>query len=82
MDARETKPSSLDQAAQRRRSPLITPTDLGSKAATDIAGGMNAILADVFALYLKTKNFHWHMSGAHSATSICCSMSRPINSMR
>jgi len=65
MDARETKPSSLDQAAQRRRSPLITPTDLGSKASTDIAGGMNAILADVFALYLKTKNFHWHMSGAH-----------------
>src|SRR5271156_4809456 len=65
MVARETKPSSLDQAAQRRRSPLITPTDLGSKASTDIAGGMNAILADVFALYLKTKNFHWHMSGAH-----------------
>ena len=31
----------------------------------DIAGGMNAILADVFALYLKTKNFHWHMSGPH-----------------
>src|SRR5271156_5638416 len=65
MDARETKPSSLDQAAQRRRSPLITPTDLGSKASTDIAGGMNALLADTFALYLKTKNFHWHMSGSH-----------------
>src|SRR5271156_1209836 len=65
MDARETKPSSLDQAAQRRRSPLITPTDLGSKASTDIAGGMNAVLADVFALYVKTKNFHWHMSGTH-----------------
>src|SRR5271169_2405424 len=52
-----------DNLAQRRRSPLITPTDLGSNASTDIAGGMNAILADVFALYLKTKNFHWHMSG-------------------
>jgi len=51
---------------QRRRSaPLATPTDLGIKASEDIAGGMNAILEDVFALYLKTKNFHWHMSGPH-----------------
>jgi starvation-inducible DNA-binding protein len=50
---------------RRRGAPLITPTDLGDKASKDIAGGMNAILADVFALYLKTKNFHWHMSGAH-----------------
>ncbi len=49
----------------RRTSPLITPTDLGAKASKDIAGGMNAILADVFALYLKSKNFHWHMSGPH-----------------
>ena len=44
---------------------LVTPTDLESKATKDIAGAMNAILADVFALYLKTKNFHWHMSGPH-----------------
>ncbi len=49
----------------RRKAPLVTPTDLGAKASVDIAGGMNAILADVFALYLKTKNFHWHMSGPH-----------------
>jgi starvation-inducible DNA-binding protein len=49
----------------RRRAPLITPTDPGPKASKDIAGSMNAILADVFALYLKTKNFHWHMSGPH-----------------
>jgi starvation-inducible DNA-binding protein len=49
----------------RRTAPLITPTDLGAKASADIAGGMNAILADVFAMYLKTKNFHWHMSGPH-----------------
>src|SRR5271154_2811463 len=54
-----------DNLAQRRRSPLITPTDLGSNASTDIAGGMNAILADVFALFLKTKNFHSRMSGPH-----------------
>src|SRR5579859_5010851 len=51
--------------ALRREASLITPTDLGTKASRDISGGMNAILADVFALYLKTKNFHWHMSGPH-----------------
>src|SRR5437763_2415981 len=50
---------------QRRDAPLTTPTDLTRSATKDIAGAMNAILADVFALYLKTKNFHWHMSGAH-----------------
>jgi starvation-inducible DNA-binding protein len=44
---------------------LATPTDLKAAATRDIAGSMNAILADVFALYLKTKNFHWHMSGPH-----------------
>jgi len=48
-----------------RKAPLITPTDLKGAASKDIAGAMNAILADVFALYLKTKNFHWHMSGPH-----------------
>ena len=50
---------------QRRRAPLDTPTDLSAEATRDIAGAMNAILADVFALYLKTKNFHWHLSGPH-----------------
>ncbi len=50
---------------QRRKAPLITPTDLGAAASKSIEGGMNGILADVFALYLKTKNFHWHMSGPH-----------------
>jgi starvation-inducible DNA-binding protein len=48
-----------------RAAPLATPTDLARSATKDIAGAMNAILADVFALYLKTKNFHWHMSGRH-----------------
>jgi starvation-inducible DNA-binding protein len=57
--------SSKDELKRRRTAPLITPSDLGAKASKDIAGGMNAILADVFALYLKTKNFHWHMSGPH-----------------
>src|SRR6266516_3830121 len=50
---------------QRRDAPLTTPTDLTRSATKDIAGAMNAILADVFALYLKTKNFHCHMSGPH-----------------
>src|SRR5947209_16022639 len=50
---------------QRRDAPLATPTDLTRSATKDITGAMNAILADVFALYLKTKNFHWHMSGPH-----------------
>lgn len=50
---------------QRRKAPLATPTDLKAAATKDIAGAMNGILADVFALYLKTKNFHWHMSGPH-----------------
>lgn len=45
--------------------PLQTPTDLGSDATRDIAAALTGLLADVFALYLKTKNFHWHMSGPH-----------------
>ena len=45
------------------RRQLGTPTDLGENATRHIAGGLKALLADVFALYLKTKNFHWHMSG-------------------
>ena len=49
----------------RREAPLETRTDLTPEATKDISGAMNAILADVFALYVKTKNFHWHMSGHH-----------------
>src|ERR1700726_5121409 len=44
---------------------LETPTDIGSDAVRDISGALNILLADMFALYLKTKNFHWHMSGPH-----------------
>src|SRR5216117_3104659 len=50
---------------QRRDAPLETRTDLKAAATKDISGMMKAILADVFALYVKTKNFHWHMSGPH-----------------
>ena len=49
----------------RQAAPLATPTDLAEDATKDIAAALNAILADVFALYLKTKNFHWHMNGPH-----------------
>ena len=49
----------------RSAAPLHTPTDLGSNATRDVAAGLNLLLADAFALYVKTKNFHWHMSGPH-----------------
>ena len=49
----------------RRMAPLQTPSDLNSSATKDIAGAMNGVLADVYAMYIKTKNFHWHMSGPH-----------------
>jgi starvation-inducible DNA-binding protein len=51
-------------AKARRKAPLATPSDL-SNAARDIAAALNGCLADTFALYLKTKNFHWHVSGPH-----------------
>ncbi|MCC0057683.1 MAG: DNA starvation/stationary phase protection protein [Hyphomicrobiaceae bacterium] len=50
---------------ERQKAKLDTPTDLGSNATRDISGALNALLADVFALYMKTKNFHWHVSGPH-----------------
>ena len=49
----------------RRAAPLKTPTDLTPAATNHISGALTVLLADVFALYLKTKNFHWHMSGRH-----------------
>jgi len=60
----ETK-TDLKKAAERRKAPLATPSDLGDNAVRDISGALNELLADVFALYLKTKNFHWHVSGPH-----------------
>ena len=53
------------QLKERQRAPLGTPTDLTAEATRDVTGALNAILADVFALYVKTKNFHWHLSGPH-----------------
>ena len=48
-----------------RRASLTTPTTLSEKAVQDISRALILLLSDVFALYLKTKNFHWHMSGSH-----------------
>src|SRR5271167_3986697 len=48
-----------------QKASLETPTDLGENAVRDISGALNVLLADMFALYMKTKNFHWHMSGPH-----------------
>ena len=56
---------SVKHAKARQMAPLGTPTDLPSNATKDISGALTTLLADMFALYLKTKNFHWHMSGQH-----------------
>ena len=53
------------EAKSLRIAPLATPTDLQPNAVRDIAGALNLLLADMFGLYLKTKNFHWHVSGPH-----------------
>ncbi len=53
------------EVKSRRAAALATPTDLGANATKELTGGLNILLADVFALYLKTKNFHWHVSGPH-----------------
>src|SRR3954453_5601330 len=57
--------STKAELISRQKAPLATPSDIDPKAVNDIAGALNALLADVFGLYLKTKNFHWHMSGPH-----------------
>lgn len=57
MNARDSK--------SLRTAPLETPSDLKSNAVRDIVGALNMLLADAFALYMKTKNFHWHVSGPH-----------------
>jgi starvation-inducible DNA-binding protein len=58
-------PTTQDKLGKIRREALATPSELGPEAVKNITGALNALLADVFALYMKTKNFHWHMSGPH-----------------
>jgi starvation-inducible DNA-binding protein len=52
-------------AKAKRLAPLKTPNDLGANATKDISAALTTLLADTFALYMKTKNFHWHISGPH-----------------
>jgi starvation-inducible DNA-binding protein len=59
------KKDKMDALGSRRSVRLETPSDITAEASKNITFGMNGILADAFALYLKTKNFHWHMSGPH-----------------
>jgi starvation-inducible DNA-binding protein len=54
-----------DELIERRQAALATPSDIEAGAKREIAGALNLLLADVFTLYIKTKNFHWHMSGPH-----------------
>jgi starvation-inducible DNA-binding protein len=56
---------SRNEATTRRTAPLATPTNLASNAVQDLSGALTTLLADMFALYVKTKNFHWHVSGPH-----------------
>src|SRR5260370_7583561 len=62
---KETKTMSTKDVKARGTAPLATPTGLGANATKDLTGALNILLADVYALSLKTKNFHWHMSGPH-----------------
>ena len=55
----------MAKVAARRKAPLQVPTDLESNAVRDVSAALNVLLADTFALYMKTKNFHWHVSGPH-----------------
>jgi starvation-inducible DNA-binding protein len=65
MNQKETQAMNIKDAKSRMMAPLGTPTDLATNAVQDISGALTILLADVFALYIKTKNFHWHMSGPH-----------------
>ncbi len=58
-------PADKAAAKTRRSANLATPTDLGANAVAELSGALNMLLADTFTLYLKTKNFHWHVSGPH-----------------
>ncbi len=60
-----SSPKKKKKLEKSRTARLVAPTDLPADAPDTIAAAMNPILADVFSLYLKTKNFHWHVSGPH-----------------
>jgi starvation-inducible DNA-binding protein len=55
----------MTEPIARQKAPLATPSDIERQAILAITAALNSLLADLFAIYLKTKNFHWHMSGPH-----------------
>jgi starvation-inducible DNA-binding protein len=57
--------SSKNEIVERQKAPLRTPSDIDPRAVKEISGALNALLADVFLLYLKSKNFDWHVRGPH-----------------
>jgi starvation-inducible DNA-binding protein len=57
--------STIKERVALQKTPLTVPSSIDPKAVKDITGALNALLADTFTLYLKTKNFHWHVSGPH-----------------
>ncbi len=57
--------ASSNKLAERQKRQLHVPSDIDPQAVKEITGALNALLADVFSLYIKTKNFHWHMTGRH-----------------
>ena len=62
----------VQMAKALRTAPLRSPTDLKAEGVREITGALNILLADVFALYVKTKNFHWHVSGPHFRRRLRC----------
>jgi starvation-inducible DNA-binding protein len=65
MQPKEIQTMNLRETELRRPEPLKSAGDFEPNAVTDISSALTAVLADLFALYLKTKNFHWHISGPH-----------------
>ena len=59
------KKTDTTQSEERQIDALTTPTDLSREGVREISSALRQLLADVFALYVKTKNFHWHMNGEH-----------------
>jgi starvation-inducible DNA-binding protein len=57
--------SNTEELMARQKLPLTVPSDIDTESVKEISGALTVLLADLFSLYLKTKNFHWHMSGPH-----------------
>ncbi len=72
--------ATAQERMDRQKAPLTTPSDIDASAVRDITGGLNALLADVFALYLKTKSFHWQP--AHPPCSTAHDQCRPTFRLR